>query len=138
MKKIKRKRYAALAVLCLGLAGLCLVVQAAGPSPRHLLAALLLLALAAVNGLRALARTGILEEAARQADERDRLLILLASQAALRILNGLLAAGCFAALVLYGALRRPELLAVGLTLCGVLVVLFALVLAAQCWYERHG
>ena len=128
MKKIKSKKHAALAMLCLGLAGLCLALQAAGP--RYLLSALLLLALAAVNGLRALARPGMLEEAARYADERDRLLALQASRTALRLLNGLLTAGCFAALVLYGALRRPELLAVGLTLCAVLVLLFVLLLAA--------
>ena len=136
MKKIKSKKHAALAVLCLGLAGLCLALQAAGP--RYLLSALLLLALAAVNGLRALARPGMLEEAARYADERDRFLVLQASRTALRLLNGLLTAGCFAALVLYGALRRPELLAVGLTLCAVLVLLFVLLLAAECWHERRG
>ena len=111
-------------------------VQSAGF--RYLLTALLLLALAAVNGLRALARPGMLEVAARYADERDRFLVLQASRTALGLLNGLLTAGCFAALVLYGALRRPELLAVGLTLCAVLVLLFILVLAAECWHERRG
>ena len=83
MKKIKSKKHAALSVLCLGLAGLCLALQAAGP--RYLLSALLLLALAAVNGLRALARQGMLEEAARYADERDRLLALQASLSLIHI-----------------------------------------------------
>lgn len=138
MKKIKRKKHAAMAAVCLGLAGVCLAVQSAGLRPRHLLAALLLLAMAAANGLRAAARTGLLEAAVRHTDERDRLLTLQASRSALGLLNLLLTAGCLAALVLYGAFRRPELLAVGLTLCAVLVLLFILLLAAECWYEYHG
>ena len=140
MKRIKSKRHAALAAACLCLAGFCLAVQLAGrqAQPRYLTATLLLLALATANGLRAAARPGELEGAVQQTDERDHLLTLLASRTALGLLNALLTTGCLAALMLYGVFRRPELLAVGLTLCAVLVLLFFLILAASLYHERHS
>ena len=90
------------------------------------------------DALRAAARLGELEGAVQQTDERDHLLTLLASRTALGLLNTLLTTGCLAALMLYGVFRRPELLAVGLTLCAVLVLLFFLILAASLYHERHS
>ena len=75
---------------------------------------------------------------AASADERDVLPGYESCQAVLRVFNLLLYAGCVLAVFVYAVGKRPEALAVAVTLCGAAVVLLILSLAASRYYEKRG
>nr|WP_122012304.1 hypothetical protein [Maliibacterium massiliense] len=139
MRKIQSKRSFYVGILTLLLALVCLgVLLFTAFSPRFLIAALLLLALCAVNFSRAFAKTGMWETMEAQTDERDRYIVMQSGHRALQILHYLLCAGCFICLVLYGALRQPLLLTVAITLSCVLAALFIILLCANIYFEKRA
>ena len=139
MKRIKSRRQLAAGVIALVLALLCFVVMGLRSfQPRYLAAGLLALVWSSVSLSLAFSQRGLAEELAAQTDERDVYLAIKSGHTALRILNGVLWGGCLGALVLYGGLKLPVLLHVGVTLCAVQVLLLCVTLGANLYWERRG
>ena len=139
MKRIKSRRQLAAGVIALVLALLCFVVMGLrGFQPRYLAAGLLALIWSVVSLSLAFSQRGLAEELAAHADERDVYLAMKSGHTALRALTYLLWGGCLGALVLYGGLKLPVLLHVGITLCAVQVLLLCVTLGANLYWERRG
>ena len=135
--KIKHVRPFATGLLCCVLtAGVLLLALVQGPSPRHLIGAAILAALGAVEFWFAFSRKSIEEEMGVKVDERALFIATKSGHMALRILNGLLFAGAMLALLGYGFTKDALWMAVALTLCTVVVVMFAVLLAVNCYYEK--
>ena len=107
-----------------------------GPSLRHLIGAVILAALGAVEFWFAFSRKSIEEEIGGKVDERALFIATQSGHTTLRILNGLLFAGAMLALLGYGFTKDALWMAVALTLCGVVVAMFLVLLAANCYYEK--
>ena len=133
--KVKNKRAIALAFLALVLAGFSLFVYIAQGRVRFLFSALVWFLTLLYQGFHTKSWA---EEAAASADERDVYLAMKSCQAVLRVFNLLLYAGCALAVFVYAVGKRPEALAVAVTLCGAAVVLLILSLAASRYYEKRG
>ena len=120
-------------VLC---AGVLLLTLAQGVSLRHLIGAAILAALGAVELWFAFSPKNIEEEIGIKADERALFIATKSGHMALRILNGLLFAGAILALLGYGFTRENQWMTVALTLCAVVIVMFLVLLAVNCYYEK--
>ena len=107
-----------------------------GPSPRHLIGAAILAALGAVEFWFAFSRKSIEEEIGGKVDERALFIATQSGHTTLRVLNGLLFAGAMLALLGYGFTKDALWMAVALTLCGVVVAMFLVLLVANCYYEK--
>ena len=107
-----------------------------GPSPRHLTGAVILAALGAVVFWFAFSRKSIEEELGAKVDERALFIATQSGHATLRVLSGLLFAGVMLALLGYGFTKDALWMAVALTLCGVVVAMFLVLLVANCYYEK--
>ena len=107
-----------------------------GPSLRHLTGAVILAALGAVEFWFACSRKSIEEELGAKVDERALFIATQSGHATLRVLSGLLFAGAMLALLGYGFTKDALWMAVALTLCGVVVAMFLVLLAANCYYEK--
>lgn len=135
--KIKHVRPFATGLLCCGLtAGVLLLALVQGPSPRHLIGAAILAVLGAVEFWFAFSKNSLDEEMGIKADERALFIATKSGHLALRILNGLLFAGAMLALLGYGFTKDVLWMAVALTLCGVVIAMFIILLAANCYYEK--
>ena len=116
-----------------------MVVAAAllqGPSLRHAVGAVVVAALGAVEFWFACSRKSIEEEMGAKVDERALFIATQSGHATLRVLSGLLFAGAMLALLGYGFTKDALWMAVALTLCGVVVAMFLVLLAANCYYEK--
>ena len=120
-------------VLC---AGVLLLTLAQGVSLRHLIGAAILAALGAVELWFAFSPKNMEEEIGIKADERALFIATKSGHMALRILNGLLFAGAILALLGYGFTRENQWMTVALTLCAVVIVMFLVLLAVNCYYEK--
>ena len=69
-------------------------------------------------------------------DERALFIATRSGHLTLKIMNGLLFAGAMLALLGYGFTEDGRWMAVSLALCGVIVVMFLVLLAANCYYEK--
>ena len=107
-----------------------------GASLRHLIGAAILAALGAVEFWFACSRKSIEEEIGVKVDERALFIATQSGHATLRVLSGLLFAGAMLALLGYGFTKDALWMAVALTLCGVVVAMFLVLLAANCYYEK--
>ena len=107
-----------------------------GPSLRHLIGAVILAALGAVEFWFAFSRKSIEEEIGGKVDERALFIATKSGHATLRVLSGLLFAGAVLALVGYGFTKDALWMAVALTLCAVIIVTFLVLLAVNCYYEK--
>lgn len=136
--KVKNKRAIALAFLALVLAGFSLFVYIAQGRVRFLFSAILALVWFLTLLYQGFHTKSWAEEAAASADERDVYLAMKSCQAVLRVFNLLLYAGCVLAVFVYAVGKRPEALAVAVTLCGAAVMLLILSLAASRYYEKRG
>ena len=135
--KIKHIRPFFTGLLCWVLAaGAVLLSLIQGASLRHLIGAAILAALGAVELWFAFSPKNIEEEIGIKADERALFIATKSGHMALRILNGLLFAGAMLALLGYGFTKDGLWMAVALTLCGVVIAMFLVLLAVNCWYEK--
>ena len=135
--KIQHVRPFFTGLLCWVLAaGVVLLSLVQGASLRHLIGAAILAALGAVELWFAFSHKSIEEEMGVKADERTLFIATKSGHMALRILNGLLFAGAMLALLGYGFTKDALWMAVALTLCTVVVVMFAVLLAVNCYYEK--
>ena len=107
-----------------------------GPSLRHAVGAVVVAALGAVEFWFACSRKSIEEELGAKVDERALFIATQSGHATLRVLSGLLFAGAVLALVGYGFTKDALWMAVALTLCGVVVAMFLVLLVANCYYEK--
>ena len=107
-----------------------------GPSLRHAVGAVVVAALGAVEFWFACSRKSIEEEMGAKVDERALFIATQSGHTTLRVLNGLLFAGAMLALLGYGFTKDALWMAVALTLCGVVVAMFLVLLAANCYYEK--
>ena len=107
-----------------------------GPSLRHLIGAAILAALGAVEFWFAFSRKSIEEEIGVKVDERALFIAVKSGHLTLRIVNGLLFAGAVLALAGYGFTRDALWMAVALTLCAVVLLMFVILLAANRHYEK--
>ena len=135
--KIKHIRPFFTGLLCWALAaGVVLLSLVQGASLRHLIGAAILAALGAVEFWFAFAQSSLEEEIQGKVDERALFIATKSGHTALRILNGLLFAGAMLALLGYGFTKDGLWMAVALTLCGVVIAMFLVLLAVNCWYEK--
>ena len=135
--KIKHIRPFFTGLLCWVLAaGVVLLSLVQGASLRHLVGAAILAALGAVEFWFAFSHKSIQEEMGVKVDERALFIAAKSGHTALRILNGLLFAGAMLALLGYGFTKDGLWMAVALTLCGVVIAMFLVLLAVNCWYEK--
>ena len=135
--KIQHVRPLFTGLLCWVLAaGVVLLSLVQGASLRHLIGAALLAALGAVEFWFAFSRKSIEEEIGGKVDERALFIATQSGHTTLRVLNGLLFAGAMLALLGYGFTKDALWMAVALTLCGVVVAMFLVLLAANCYYEK--
>lgn len=139
MKRIKSKRNFATGVIATILSLVCFgILIFVETEKRFLMSGILLLAFAAWNYVIAFSNKGVLEEIERNSDERDYFIIMKSSHMAIKMLNYILCIGCFSSLIVYGAVRSDICMAVALTCCAVLIVLFLVVLGTNMYYEKHN
>ena len=135
--KIRHYRPFFTGLFCWALAvGVVLLTLLQGPSPRHLTGTVILAALGAVEFWFAFSRKSIEEEIGGKVDERALFIATQSGHTTLRVLNGLLFAGAMLALLGYGFTKDALWMAVALTLCGVVVAMFLVLLAVNCYYEK--
>ena len=135
--KIRHYRPFVTGLFCWALAaGAALLSLVQGVSLRHLIGAAILAALGAVEFWFAFSKNSLDEEMGIKADERALFIATKSGHLALRILNGLLLAGAMLALLGYGFTQDVLWMAVALTLCGVVIAMFIVLLAANCYYEK--
>ena len=135
--KIQHYRPFFVGLLCWALAaGVVLLTLLQGPSPRHLTGTVILAALGAVEFWFACSRKSIEEEMGAKVDERALFIATQSGHATLRVLSGLLFAGAMLALLGYGFTKDALWMAVALTLCGVVIAMFLVLLAVNCYYEK--
>lgn len=135
--KIRHYRPFFTGLLCWVLAaGAVLLSLIQGASLRHLIGAAILAALGAVELWFAFSPKNMEEEIGIKADERALFIATKSGHMALRILNGLLFAGAMLALLGYGFTRENQWMTVALTLCAVVIVMFLVLLAVNCYYEK--
>lgn len=138
MKNVKNKRHFALGLIATVIAVVCFalfVLQ--GQSIRFVITGVISAALAAISFSYACSKRGIDEEIRKYVDERDLYIAMKSCQTTIQILNYILLGGCFLALVLYGALRLSMLLAIAVTLCCVLILMFLVILLVNHYYENR-
>lgn len=133
----KRGFFSGLICLTVGLAGLA-ILPFKEFQLRLWLGVLFLLAMAAYQLPRSLSKTKSKEDMLAPGDERDRYLAMRSGHTTVTIMNHLLFAAVCGALILYGLLREPVLLAVGMTLWAVLLVMFFIMLGVNIYYERRS
>ena len=139
MKRIKNKHAFATGLITAAGALICAAVIAAqGFQPRLAISLLLLAAWSAVSLSAAFTQKGAAERAAAFTDERDRYIIQRSSHAALMISGYLMFGACFIGLVLYGVFKYAVFLTISATLCAALIAMFAALLCANIWFEKHG
>lgn len=132
--KIRHYRPFFTGLFCLALCvGVLLLPLAGEHSLRHLIGAALLAAMAGLNLWYACSEKNLELEIAGRPDERDLFIAVQSGHLTLRILNGLLPAGALLALVGYGLTRDFAWMVVAITLFGVVLVLFVVLLCAN-WY----
>ena len=135
--KIRHYRPFFTGLLCWVLAaGVLLLTLVQGVSLRHLIGAVILAALGSVELWFAFSRKSMEEEMGAKVDERALFIATKSGHLALRILNGLLFAGAMLALLGYGFTQDVLWMAVALTLGGVVLAMFIVLLAANCYYEQ--
>ena len=135
--KIQHYRPFFTGLFCWALAvGVVLLTLLQGPSPRHLTGTVILAALGAVEFWFAFSRKSIEEEIGGKVDERALFIATQSGHTTLRVLNGLLFARAMLALLGYGFTKDALWMAVALTLCGVVVAMFLVLLVANCYYEK--
>ena len=135
--KIRHYRPFFTGLFCWALAaGVVLLSLVQGVSLRHLIGAAILAALGAVEFWFAFAQSSLEEEIQGKVDERALFIATQSGHATLRVLSGLLFAGAMLALVGYGFTKDALWMAVALTLCGVVVAMFLVLLVANCYYEK--
>lgn len=137
MKRICNKRAFVTALVTTVLAAACFAAAFVQRQLRFALGGLLLLVWSASAFYSAFHKE-TLENTDVQADERDRYIAMKSSKGALQIVNGLLGTGGFVCIVLSSVLQNNILLAIGATLCAVLVVLFFILLACNIYYEKRN
>ena len=135
--KIRHHRPLFTGLLCWALtAGVVVFSLVRGASLRHLIGAAILAALGAAELWLAFSRKSLEEEMGVKTDERALFIATQSGHTTLRIVNGLLFAGAMLALLGYGFTKDALWMAVALTLCGVVVAMFLVLLAANCYYEK--
>ena len=135
--KIRHYRPFFTGLFCWALAvGVVLLTLLQGPSPRHLTGTVILAALGAVEFWFAFSKNSMDAEMGIKVDERALFIATQSGHTTLRVLNGLLFAGAMLALLGYGFTKDALWMAVALTLCGVVVAMFLVLLAANCYYEK--
>lgn len=139
MKKVKNKRGFVIGVITTVLAGVCLgAMFFATDKRRFLLAGILLLLFAIGNYFTAFSKKGIWEDVENDVDERDNLIIWKSSHMALKILNYVLCVGCFISLIIYAVVKSVICIAVSITCCSVLIMLFVLLYGTNVYCEKHN
>ena len=138
MKKIKSYRHFFAGVLTAALALACLGIWLTqGRETRFLIAAAIALAWSAVSFVLAFTRKSPAERAAEELDERDQLILLKSCRMTLQIGNGVVGGCCVLCLFAYGLWKLPVFLGAACALVGVLLLLLALMLMTNHYYEHR-
>lgn len=139
MKKIKNKKDFFTGIIAIAISAICFSSMIfSGLHMRLLIAGMIAFVWSIYSFISAVSYKGILEELETAADERDKYLVIKSSHKTLRIMNGVLSGCCFISLALLGVLQLPIFLSIGATLCGVLALLFIVMLCTNAYYEKHN
>lgn len=124
-------------LLCLALAVGCAALGAVyGLEARHIVGLLILLAMAGISFRFAFAPKGLVDEIQGEVDERALFIATKSGHRTIQIMNALSFTAAMLAFLAYGFTRWAVWMTVGVTLCGVLVMMFVVLLAVNCYYER--
>ena len=124
-------------LLCLVFAIACALYGALnGFQVRHGVGLLLLLAMGGVNFWYSGSKDSLETEIRGAVDERTLFIATQSGHRAVQIMNGLIFSAAILAFLAYGFTRRDLWLAAGLTLCGVELAMFLVLLAVNCYYEK--
>lgn len=139
MKHMKNKRAFATGIIGTIAALICIgVIVIQGFQSRLLISLIILVAWSMVCYFMAFTQKGAVEQATEWEDERDRYIAQRSGHKALLISNYFLFGGCFFGLLFYGISKNPVFLTVAVTLCGVLVLLFLVLICTNIWFEKHN
>lgn len=135
--KIKNKRGLIVGIMTTILAIICITVYINYHGQRFLISSLLLIALSAVNFIKAFSQKGILEELAENADERDLYLTMKSSHLVIKTINYTICTFTFIFLILYEIWKSQFLIIIACTLCAVLVLIFLIYLLVNIYLDKH-
>ena len=85
----------------------------------------------------AFTKKGTIESSEKYLDERDKLIVMKSGHMSLTIINYICWGAFIAAMLLFGILKQQVCLIVGYTLGAVILMLLAVSLIVNCYYERR-
>lgn len=137
--KIKNQRSLVNAFLGLVLLVACIYVWInKGFQVKYLIASAISVGFIIINLIQTVRKKGLEELILGQADERDLYNAMKSSQGALKITNNI----CFILAILffliYGIVKADIYLTIGVTLVGVIILMFVSLLLCDYYYEKHN
>lgn len=135
--RIKNKRSFIIGMTTATLAIICLAAYFNYSEQRFIISGALLIALSAVNFIRAFTKKGVLEEMAENADERDIYLVMKSSNLVIRIMNYVILCFTLIFVLLYAIFKLQYFIIIAGTLCAVLVMMFMVLLAVNVYLEKR-
>lgn len=135
--KVLNKRGFIIGITTAVLAIICFAAYFDYSEQRLMISGALLIALSAVNFIRAFSKKGVLEESAENADERDRYLVMKSSHLVVKIMNYVICSFTFVFIILYAIYKFPYFLLIAGTLCAVLILMFIVLMVVNIYLEKH-
>lgn len=135
--KVLNKRGFIIGITTAVLAIICFAAYFDYSEQRLMMSGALLIALSAVNFIRAFSKKGVLEESAENADERDRYLVMKSSHLVVKIMNYVICCFTFVFIILYAIYKFPFFIIVAGTLCAVLILMFIVLMVVNIYLEKH-
>lgn len=135
--KVLNKRGFIIGITTAVLAIICFAAYFDYSEQRLMISGALLIALSAVNFIRAFSKKGVLEESAENADERDRYLVMKSSHLVVKIMNYVICSFTFVFIILYAIYKFPYFLVIAGTLCAVLILMFIVLMVVNIYLEKH-
>lgn len=135
--KVLNKRGFIIGITTAVLAIICFAAYFDYSEQRLMISGALLIALSAVNFIRAFSKKGVLEESAENADERDRYLVMKSSHLVVKIMNYVICSFTFVFIILYAIYKFPYFLVIAGTLCAVLIIMFIVLMVVNIYLEKH-
>lgn len=137
MNHIKSMRNFVIAIISTVVLLVCLVLLLNSYELRFIGASIVLLLYAVINFILAFSKKGDIEECKENMDERDVYITMRSGHMTLKILNYLLATGCFINVILYGAFKNYLNIVISIALCSVEIAMFTIMLCVNIYYERN-
>lgn len=135
--KVLNKRGLIIGTTTAVLAIICFAAYFNYSEQRFMISGALLIALSAVNLIRAFSKKGVLEELAENADERDLYLVMKSSHLVIKIMNYVICCFTFVFIILYAIYKFQYFVIIAGTLCGVLVMMFIVLLVVSVYLEKR-